>query len=504
MSGADPLYPPAMISLWLALSSASLAQDDPSVVFVSEFQPVNNEAAGIAALLTSYVAMELGMQPELSVRTSDQAPDLGEHSAMVYLLSCPPGQYLGCAYVVGDTVDAQYAVAGTVESISDTTTLVHVSIIDIYDSREAVSFDVELGVGDDQQFVELVADMLVAVAEGEAGQLVDERDFGDGDDPRSQDARIARQLEALAGEMGQISDLSTRDRAIERPEYTMEDLVEDGESDSAPPWEQLGMSPQQYLRFKNSGMTVNEWNKVQAGRRGQIILAGGLGYARGPVSSEYRGWYVIDPDTQQNLATSAWQARTLSSGGGGQLWAGYGLTPWLEVDAGFGLIEGRYAMQIQQEIDGEDVIPRDGQDFPQSNFLLSGRVLAAPFPAWPGRPLIGVGFTWMTGEGNAQNLNPGEGTGLPSFPGAGLGLATLTLGGEFDLGERVGIWAQVPVSAVVVGGEVMEETWGVTTSIQSYQSPGAVPSFSTGIEVGVRVRLLGKVQETERDWELPD
>lgn len=497
-----------MLSLWLALGGlvGAQAQSEPARVFVSELQPENKEAGGFASLMTGYLAGELDASEELSVVTAWESPDFGETTAVDYLLSCPPGEALGCAYVVADRVDARYAVTGSVEALPEGNQ-VHVSIIDVDDSREAVAFDVLLGLGDDQRFAQLVEDMLLAVIAGEQGVLTDDREFVP--DTREAEAAqreaVARQLAALAGEMGEVSDLSARgERSIERPEYTMDDLGQDAASDATPPWELVGMTPNEFLKFKNSGMSVSQWRQATAGRRGQLLIHAGGGVMRGGLDTQYEGWYAIDSTTQQNLQAQAWQSRTLSTGPVGMAWAGYGLNPFVEVDVGFGLAGGRYDIHIQQEIVGEDVIPRDGQDFPQQNFLLGARVLGALMPTWRARPQVGVGFVYVLGEGTDQNLLPATGTGLPSFAGSNYGMAQVRLGVETSLSPRLDIWVALPVSFLVVGGETQTYDDGQPGAIRTYVAPPQVPTLTTGVEIGVMVRALGKVEEVERDFDLPD
>lgn len=499
---------PPMLTLWLALSglAGAQAQSQSTRVFVSELQPENKEAGGFASLMTGYLAGELDANAELSVVTAYEAPDFGETTAVVYLLSCPPGEALGCAYVVADRVDARYAVTGSVEAVSGGNQ-VHVSIIDVYDSREAVAFDVMLGVGDDGRFVQLVEDMLLAVIAGEQGALTDDREFAPdtAEAEQAQREAVARQLAALAGEMGEVSDLSSRgERQIQRPEYTVDDLGQDAASDATPPWELVGMTPNEYLKFKNSGMSVSQWREATAGRRGQLLIHAGGGVMRGGLDTQYEGWYAIDGTTQQNLQAQAWQSRTLATGPVGMAWLGYGLNPFVEFDLGVGVAAGRYGIHIQQEIVGEDVIPRDGQDFPQQNILVGGRVIGALMPTWRARPQVGVAFVYVLGEGTAQNLLPGTGTGLPSFDGGHYGMAQIRLGVETSLSPRLDIWVSLPVSFLVVGGEPQVYDDGQPGAIRTYQAPPQVPSLTTGVELGVMVRALGKVDEVERDYDLPD
>jgi hypothetical protein len=489
-----------LISALFAQEPAEDWGDEPTRVFVSEFQAVNSEAGSLAALLSGYLVNQLDSHEELDAISAYEAPEIQGYSASLYLLSCPGGEYVGCAYVIGDTVDAEYAVAGTVEALAEGTR-VRLSIIDVRDSREALSFEVDLGLGDDERFAEGVSDILLAVIAGEQGAVVDIREGEEGD-PEDFDA-VNTQLEALASEMGGVDTLTTRsDQAINRPEYTLEDLSTDMETDAAKPWEVLGMSPGEYVEYKNSGLTVNSWRQLAMGRKGQFIVRAGPSVGWGPYDTQYRGWYSIDPDTFAVLEARAWQARQNAGQAGGVAWLGFGLTPVLELNLGAGVATGRYAMHIQKEQPDEVPAERPGEEFPASNLLVSARVLAVPWPTRTVRPIGGAGATFVLGEGNGQNLLPGAGTTLPDFDGSHFFLAQAYGGAEVSLNPRVDLYGLVPVSFLVGGWPVREHESGAPGTVQSYQAPPDTSPLAVGVELGISVRLGGTTDDSTRsDWE---
>jgi hypothetical protein len=496
-----------VLSLLFALTSPALAQDeDPTRVFVSEFQAANEEGASLAALLSGYLNSQLRQHEEMVAIPVSAAPSFGEHSALVYLLSCPPGEYLGCAYVVGDRVDARYAVAGTVEAKADGSN-VHVTIIDVWESREALSFDAELGLGDDEAFAAGVAEVLIAVIAGREGRLDDIREMEDPDaESETQDElELARQqLAALSAEIGDVTTLASRSgRGVERPEYTMDDLSRDTQTDAVKPWEQLGMAPGEYIKFKNSGLTVEKWRDLASGRRMQLLLRVGGGYAQGPYSTRYSGWYAIDGSTFEVLEAKAWQAREAASGPAGSAWIGFGVHPAIEVDIGGGLHGGRYSMYIQQEIAGEEPIVRTPDDFGAMNWWVGGRVLGAPLVTKRVRPVVGVGARYIRGEATAQNQTVGDGTGLPMFEGNHLVSVQGTLGGEATLGRYVDVYLHAPVDLIVAGTEprTFAGQDNVAGTLQSYIEPGAAPIFGGGVEAGITVRVGGRTKAVERPVE---
>ena len=76
-------------------------------------------------------------------------------------------------------------------------------------------------------------------------------------------------------ELGETG-LDTRgQRDVQRgDDYDMDDLAQDMESDAVKPWERMGMTPGEYMQFKNSGLTLQTWNELSAGRRFQAGLPG--------------------------------------------------------------------------------------------------------------------------------------------------------------------------------------------------------------------------------------
>ena len=89
--------------------------DEPTRVFVGEFQAINAEAGSLAALLSGYLVNQLDSHGELDAISAYEAPDIQGYSASTYLLSCPSGEYVGCAYVIGDTVEADFAALAEAE-----------------------------------------------------------------------------------------------------------------------------------------------------------------------------------------------------------------------------------------------------------------------------------------------------------------------------------------------------------------------------------------------------
>ena len=94
----------SLLSLLLLSAPAAYAE---TPVFVADLQPTNDDSVGMAALVTTYLTDRLAQEANLRVIDVDNAPRVGEMTAAKYLASCPPGQSIGCAFLVGDAAEAE-------------------------------------------------------------------------------------------------------------------------------------------------------------------------------------------------------------------------------------------------------------------------------------------------------------------------------------------------------------------------------------------------------------
>lgn len=488
-------------------------------VLVSEFQALDEGSGAFAALLRTYLAGALLEVDGLDVVEVEDAPDFGEHSALVYLQSCPAGEFIGCALVVGQRVDADYSVTGTVVETARGNR-VDISVINVPESREALAFSLEVEVGDDQVFISGVVDLLLAVIEGEAGITEDVRDEDDSAAlkaaQREMNAELAAQLGELKDELGDVSEVrDLSDTRIDRPKYSLDDLTEDFESEGSKPWERVGMTPTEYLRYKNSGMTLLAWRQASMGKKGKLFLRGGGGFTRGPVDSHYYARYALESAALTTVESYAWQAVETGSGGTAGIWLGYGLLPTLELDLGGGLVTGRFEVEVYQDIvarsDPADPSSpyeitleddREGEDYNGGGFWVGGRVMAGLFPVSKVRPLLGGGVTYTFMSAMPVQV-PSD---VPTFP-ASTALQAQVLGGvEASAGDLFDFYAAIPV-AFLVGGRVSQsESDGleILDNTEPAASPGLV---SASVEVGVAIKLFGaKVDQTRSrmDFDLED
>ncbi len=486
-------------------------------VFVSEFQASNTDAAGFAALLRPFLSSALAERPELDPIDVEDVPRFGEHSALVYLESCPPGDQVGCAWVVAKRVEASYAITGQVEARFDGTTHVAVTVIDVSGAREILGFEMELALGDDQTLADAVTELVVAVVSGDVGAEQDIREAAESERPRTtaENQMIAQQLQQLVGEQGDVTVTGRSEDMIERPKYTVDDLADDMASDAIPPWEQLDMPPGEYLRYKNAGLTLSQWRARSLGRKGQftVRLAGGVMY--GAVDTIYEGRYALEVSGTEFVVVEeyAWQTVQSGTGGHGGIWIGYGLLPIVELQVGLGTVYGRYTLRVGGEQAGDD--PREPQEDARGQAVpwVGARVLAVPLQWNRVRPIIGGGVTFRRGYGydtfwdaellEVDPLDPPTVLEVQAVPGVEIGVARGLVrrpGGGFRVPNGLDITITVPIGVIVGGRPVARyQTDQQVMSPASYTEPSPFSIFSAGIEIGATARLGGATFEASRE-----
>lgn len=479
------------------LITAALAAE-PTDVLVSSLQARNPEAAGLAALVESFLAQELKKNADIHVIRIEDTPEFQDYPARTYMEGCPPGEIEGCTYVVGERGGAELAVTGTVQSLV-TGTKVQIVILDIGEARQLISFTSELESGGDEAFAEGVAKVLVAAIAGEVGQERDIR-LQDGEEEEPMDnAAVARQLQALSREMGGVTAVISRsNKEVVRPKYSLADVAEKMESEGTKPWERLDMGPQEYVQYKNSGLSLYEWRLRAVGRHGQVLLRPAVGIGSGPWSGTYYGRTAYDVVGTQLQVVDAYSAQAVQQGTGGfvGIAAAYGLTPVLDVGAIFGVSFGSFTLDVNQKTVGQAEPQAQVDTAGQTTLVFGPQVSAAFFPVWKIRPAVGGGVLIERGRTVIDAESVPE--GLSIFSPATLVSGEIWVGGEARLSKRVDLYLQVPVQLRFAGDVLIENREGTADEVAA-DPPETAGVAAAGVRAGLQIRLLGKkVEETTR------
>lgn len=483
----------------LLLLSAAFAADTETTVLVSSLQPRNPESVGLASLVENFLAQELDEHPGVSVLRVEDTPPFADYPARTYMDGCPPGEIVGCTQIVGERGNARLAVTGTVQQLVGATK-VTIEILDIENSRSVISFQSELESGNDEAFAEGVAKVLVAAISGEIGKERDIRNL-DGEEPTEpiDDEAVRRQLAELSRELGGVTTTMTRsDRTIERPAYTLDDLAAKMEGEGTKPWERLGMAPAEYLRYKNSGLSLWEWRKKAIGRKGQLLVRPMAGFASGPYSGTYYGRWAYDTTTGTLDVVDAYSAQAVQTGSGGVVGASvaWGLTPYLDVGVVGGVTLGTFTVDLNQETVGQPAQAPEPESYVQTTLFVGPRVQATLMPVSSLRPSFGASILFLRGR---TVLDPESvPDDLTLFSPPALFAAEVFVGGEARLSDRVDLTLQVPVQ-VRLAGEVFASDRNGIVEVLEVSPPTSAGVVGAGVVLGLQVRLFGaKPQEATR------
>ncbi len=487
------------------LLSTALAAEGETTVLVSSLQARNSESVGLASLVENFLAQELDKHPGIDVLRVEDTPAFQDYAARTYMEGCPPGEIVGCTYVIAERGKAELAVTGTVQALVGGTK-VTIEILDIAGARSLISFQSELEAGNDEAFAEGVAKVLVAAISGEIGAEKDIRFEGDEapEEPMDDEA-VARQLAELSREMGSVTAVISRsDKAIEKPEYTLEDLTKRMEGEGTKPWERLGMKPAEYLRYKNSGLQLFEWRQRAVGRQGQLLLRPLVGFGSGPYAGTYYGRIAYDITSGSLGVVDAYAAQSVQTGSGAAFGAsvGWGLTPYLDVGIVAGLNTGSFTVDINQETVGQTPTSPEPATSTQTTLFVGPRATATLFPVSKLRPSFGASVLLLQSRTVLDVESVPE--SLAIFSPATLFAAELFVGGEARLSDRVDFYLQVPLQVRVAGAVSASERVGITEVVDATPPPTA-GVVGAGVVAGLQIRLFGaRPKETTRYDEMEE
>ncbi len=478
-----------MLPLLFAFSAFAA---EPTPVLVSSLQARNDDSIGLAALVEAFLAQELKKHADIRVIRVEDTPEFADYPARTYMDGCPPGEIVGCTYVIGERGQASLAITGTVQALVGRTK-VRIEILDIENARSLIDFQSELEGGSDEGFAEGVAKVLAAAIAGEIGQERDIR-FEEGEEAPAllDDEAIARELRELSKETGGVSaDIVRSNKLIRKSEYTLDDIAKDSETEAQKPWERLEMSPGEYLRYKNSGLQLFDWRERAVGRAGQLLIRPMIGWATGPYNGTYYGRFAYDLVGGNLAVVDAYTSQTVTAGSGlhAALDVGYGLTPVLDAGLWFGMTTGAWTVDINQLTVGQYETTPQPQYTTQTTLAGGVRVNATLFPVQRFRPAFG-GSLYIE-RGTTVMDAESVGTNLAVFDPAVLVGGELFVGGEARVSKVVDIFVRVPLHFKLAGSGSIESRVG-TQTVLNLTAPTEAGVVGAGVTAGVQIRLFGK------------
>lgn len=466
---------------WLGTAMAA----EPALVGLFD---ASDENQGRATLLRD--SIERAIASHRPVVPLEDVDPFVTSDARTYLQDCPPGETLGCTWVVAARAEVRWGVTGVVGQDADGS-WVELAIIDVEDARVALSYLVPWD-GDDAAIADSLASVLDTVEREVAEQAIDLDAVAEAERQARDLALLEKVLadQALQGLEVEQGDLARQalEGPLEAPRVTRETLAAWAENDANPPWLALGLGPVEYMHFRNAGVPLDLWRRRRLGRARQIVvrLMGLFGHGLGPQT--YDGRYVYN---NQNLAVEelyAWQQARMGATSGGGLEVGVGVHRFVEVAVG---IEGRTAQfawllhderlgdPLWQEPSYQTLTARSGQ--------LTARVVFSPLPTWAVRPRLDIGAGYWWGRRLDAFVEQQD---YPVFDVPWVVTTLVAPGVEGRLSEVVELFARVPVVIPVGGKSLYEERQGTSTGLLlSSAEPESMMGLGVQLEVGLQLRL---------------
>jgi len=481
----------AYLFLWAtSLGGPALASEVEVLVPVFQSTDINTDVA--AEELRLAIEAAVVQRDGITVARIAEIPAVGDLAAVDYADSCPPGEYVGCAFVLGEAGRVSLAVAGVVSPGDDGRILAEIHVVDIPQTADLLSFvgDYDPAV-DQESLARTVAAVVLAAAQGKVKAGGDIRAAAPVLDAGAAEKQVAaRQLDQLSKEIGGSSDVGDKNLGeFVREKYSMDDMASDMQTDGSKPWERVGMTPQEYLRYKNSRMNLYEWRMRQLGRKGQVLVRGVVGYGRGATDGAYYGRQVRSATNVQDIVeTTAWHSMVDGNAPRVGLEVGYGLLPELELGLQCGLSSGRYTVDIDTLTEDQYSNPVEPDELSNRSIWYGAQALYAPFPVFPARPVVGMSFSSLRGRGVDQfYVVPDD---FPTFQTPTMARLGVILGGEARISESVDFFLHMPLH-FVVGGQASDEAHQGANLLEATKSAEPLSSSYAGVQLGIQVRFLG-------------
>lgn len=470
---------------WLLGAGLALADDDVfrlDPVFVSRFEPASPAARIPAERVRQQ--LERALDGPFLVIERGIVPKYEDYDAEVYLAACPKGQIVGCSHVIGERAQASWVVTGEVADLGGGRVDVSVRFLDVADARVVFDLHAVLNPGDEANFADGVSQVLARTVAGEyapsdeRGDVVD--DAADWAERRARAAMLAESLEGLDLEL-------ERDpvRKIERPKLEGQDLSDLRDREDGTPWDALGLTEDQYVRFHDSGLDLETWRERERGRMGRPWVAASVGGGSQPFNQSFDVRRALDPLTLEPVAVE--QRFQFYAGGGlrTSLEAGIGILPFLDVSGFVDFRTIRYRLRFHTEKVGETEDLRGFDDHVSADVAFGARATYAPFPQATFRPTGSAGFVVWSGKAIDQITELP--TGVEPAPAPGLVLLEVALGGEFDAGKVLTVYVRAPIGMVLVGAAPQTASIGESGAILP-PADGPVARTSVEFIAGVRIR----------------
>jgi hypothetical protein len=464
-------------------------------VLVTTFQPLDDASEPDAARLFDLVSARIGQNNELVPMSAVPRFEPQGYDGPAYMRGCPPGKYGGCALVLGQRAGSDRVIGATLRREDDefeegrSLTIMTVYVVDVLEAREIASFGLPVEAEHEAQAIDGIARVLDDVVKGDY-ELRDLRERGEAPDEAALEEarreRLALSLAALEENLGAAVRSDTIRLLPDR--VTRSDLEEYEARDELPPWERVGMTQPQYLRYINSGDNLDDWREAGWGRFGKVLFRASAGFGNGPWHQSYVGQTLLGEADLQPKHTVQFVELHNASSGAADFELGVGVAPFVDVSAAAAWRSGVTTYLLDDDVEGQLALPGRAQRIGKGSWQLGVRSQFSPFPRWPARPTVAAGLAWWQGAGIPESDR------FPRLEAPNALFLEILPGVEVDASPVLAFSARLLESVPVAGTFVRSTETGVAP--EGYAPPAPLRDYGPGIglQAGVLVRLGPLIQ----------
>ena len=502
MSILNHLFLVAM-GLTLAVSTAWAQEEADAVplvmdtVIVVPFDLEDNELRGQADEARTLIENALrGMF--LVTAMSDVEGFAQGYDAYSYMRACPPGQYMGCSFVVGGKAEVQWAIAGVVSG-SETGIDIDMTIMDVENTELALAVD--LTVDDDSK--EMLADGITAImarvvagaaqATDVRGEITDEKAAFL--EAKRKAEEVAEGLEAMESELGDVERLEIA-RIEKLARLSKEDLDAMEAREDGAPWEQLEMSRQEYRRFKLSDVDLATWRVRANGRFLQVLGRVGFFTGAAPYYQAYDGRYALSNLDLTRVEVAEVHEARRGPTSGAEFELGFGIHKYVEITGFFAFNMSNFEYRIHQEVMGQVSVLRDPVSQLVQTTMFGGRVNIIPMASYSFRPTFGLGVSAWKGTPLARLVEaPGY---LEPLDAPSRVALQLLPGIETSAGPFLNFFARLAMDIQLAGSPYVEYQEGAAALTQR-PTPSGQYGMGLLFHGGLQFRLGGAASKKSSD-----
>jgi hypothetical protein len=410
------------------------------------------------------------------------------YDAYSYMGACPPGQYLGCSFVVGGKAAVEWAISG-VAVASEGGINIELSIMDIENTEMALEIDLTVDEESKRMLAEGITAIMARVVAGAAvatdvrGEISDEKAAILAATLEAQ--KMAEGLEAMESELGDVERLEI-DRIRKVTRLSKEDLDRMEDREDGTPWNQLEMSRSEYRRYKISGMDLGSWRARANGRSLQVLARVGFSAGAVPYYQVFDGRYALsNTDLSRVEVAEIHEAKTGPSSLV-ELELGFGVHKFVELVGVVGFQMSGFDYRIHQEVMGQVAVLKDPTTQLVQTMIVGARMNVVPMASYGFRPTIGVGITsW---EGTALSSVVAAPNYIEPIDPPSRVMLQLLPGFETSAGNFVNVYART-VLDISVGGSGYVEFQDGAAALSERPVPSGEYGIGASIQGGIQLRL---------------